>query len=148
MLFHCNLFFTGSSICRGSSKLHHWAIIAGVQPTLLPSFTNSSLSYLFGEIYTVSNKTSLGKWLHHVAIRIHICCSCQIKYQNRLTNNSHFIWKQNPTLARYTRYKPSELCECVKALHRVFDYGPLINLPAVKEKYSQDKVNGHSPPIC
>nr|CAB3465865.1 unnamed protein product [Digitaria exilis] len=46
---------------------------------------------------------------------------------------------QNPTLARYTRYKPSELCKCVKALHHIFDAGPLNNLPAVKEKYGQDK---------
>ncbi|KAF8659747.1 hypothetical protein HU200_058208 [Digitaria exilis] len=45
----------------------------------------------------------------------------------------------NPTLARYTRYKPSELCKCVKALHHIFDAGPLNNLPAVKEKYGQDK---------
>uniref|UniRef100_K3Z5H6 Uncharacterized protein n=1 Tax=Setaria italica TaxID=4555 RepID=K3Z5H6_SETIT len=45
----------------------------------------------------------------------------------------------NPTLARYTRYKPSELCECVKAMHRVFSIGPMNNLPAVREKYGQHK---------
>ncbi|CAL4892333.1 unnamed protein product [Urochloa decumbens] len=45
----------------------------------------------------------------------------------------------NPTLAHYTRYKLSELCKCVKALHRLFDTGPPNNLPAVREKFSQHK---------
>ncbi|CAN6333908.1 unnamed protein product [Urochloa humidicola] len=45
----------------------------------------------------------------------------------------------NPTLACYTRYKQSELCECVKALHRLFNAGPPNNLPAVREKFSQHK---------
>ncbi|XP_022680676.1 cyclin-A1-3 isoform X1 [Setaria italica] len=54
----------------------------------------------------------------------------------------------NPTLARYTRYKPSELCECVKAMHRVFSIGPMNNLPAVREKYGQHKVTGCARPIC
>ncbi|CAN6329039.1 unnamed protein product [Urochloa humidicola] len=45
----------------------------------------------------------------------------------------------NPTLACYTRYKQSELCECVKALHRLFNTGPPNNLPAVREKFSQQK---------
>ncbi|CAN6338280.1 unnamed protein product [Urochloa humidicola] len=45
----------------------------------------------------------------------------------------------NPALARYTRYKRSELCECVKAPHRLFNTGPPNNLPAVREKFSQHK---------
>ncbi|CAL4906804.1 unnamed protein product [Urochloa decumbens] len=45
----------------------------------------------------------------------------------------------DPTLARYTRYKQSELCKCVKALHRLFNTGPPNNLPAVREKFSQYK---------
>ncbi|KAI4965173.1 hypothetical protein ZWY2020_055284 [Hordeum vulgare] len=45
----------------------------------------------------------------------------------------------NSTLAHYTQYKPSELCDCVKALHRLFSVGPGSNLPAIREKYSQHK---------
>ncbi|KAG2620705.1 hypothetical protein PVAP13_3NG203900 [Panicum virgatum] len=41
----------------------------------------------------------------------------------------------NPTLARNTQYKPSELCESVKALHHLFSTAPLNNLHAVREKY-------------
>ncbi|CAD6233712.1 unnamed protein product [Miscanthus lutarioriparius] len=46
----------------------------------------------------------------------------------------------NSTLAHYTQYKPSELSDCVKALHRLFSIGPGSNLPAIREKYSQHKV--------
>uniref|UniRef100_A0A0A9EZ29 CYCZM2W n=1 Tax=Arundo donax TaxID=35708 RepID=A0A0A9EZ29_ARUDO len=45
----------------------------------------------------------------------------------------------NSTLSRYTQYKPSELCDCVKALHRLFSVGPVVNLAAIREKYSQHK---------
>jgi len=45
----------------------------------------------------------------------------------------------NSTLAHCTQYKPSELCDCVKALHRLFSVGPGSNLPAIREKYSQHK---------
>ncbi|KAF8643709.1 hypothetical protein HU200_009046 [Digitaria exilis] len=45
----------------------------------------------------------------------------------------------NSTLAHYTQYKPSELSNCVKALHRLFSVGPGSNLPAIREKYSQHK---------
>ncbi|RLM92296.1 cyclin-A1-2 [Panicum miliaceum] len=45
----------------------------------------------------------------------------------------------NSTLAHYTQYKPSELCDCVKALHRLFSVGTGSNLPAIREKYSQHK---------
>nr|AAC50013.1 type A-like cyclin [Zea mays] len=45
----------------------------------------------------------------------------------------------NSTLAHYTQYKPSELSECVKALHRLSSVGPGSNLPAIREKYSQHK---------
>ncbi|KAI5006175.1 hypothetical protein ZWY2020_033418 [Hordeum vulgare] len=39
----------------------------------------------------------------------------------------------NSTLAHYTQYKPSELCDCVKVLHRLFSVGPGSNLPAIRE---------------
>ncbi|XP_062188909.1 cyclin-A1-2-like isoform X2 [Phragmites australis] len=56
----------------------------------------------------------------------------------------------NSTLAHYTQYKPSELCDCVKALHRLFSVGPGRNLPAIREKYSQHKykfaAKKHCPP--
>ncbi|KAE8817452.1 Ttam-3A [Hordeum vulgare] len=45
----------------------------------------------------------------------------------------------NSILAHYTQYKPSELCDCMKALHRLFSVGPGSNLPATREKYSQHK---------
>ena len=54
-------------------------------------------------------------------------------------------WEQNSTLAHYTQYKPSELCDCVKALHRLLSVGLASNLPAIREKYSQHKVTGFGP---
>ncbi|CAM0145521.1 unnamed protein product [Urochloa decumbens] len=45
----------------------------------------------------------------------------------------------NSTLCHYTQYKASELCNCVKALHRLFSVGTGSNLPAIREKYSQHK---------
>ena len=50
--------------------------------------------------------------------------------------------EQNSTLAHYTQYKPSELRDCVKALHRLLSVGLASNLPAIREKYSQHKVTG------
>ncbi|TVU50348.1 hypothetical protein EJB05_01717 [Eragrostis curvula] len=56
----------------------------------------------------------------------------------------------NFALARYTRYKPSELCDCVKELHRLFSVDPGVKLQAIREKYSQYKykfvAKRHCPP--
>uniref|UniRef100_A0ACD5VVF3 Uncharacterized protein n=1 Tax=Avena sativa TaxID=4498 RepID=A0ACD5VVF3_AVESA len=54
----------------------------------------------------------------------------------------------NSTLAHYTQYKPSELSDCVKALHRLFSVGPGSNLPAIREKYSQHKYKFVSKKQC
>ncbi|KAJ0989424.1 hypothetical protein J5N97_007780 [Dioscorea zingiberensis] len=43
------------------------------------------------------------------------------------------------TMIRYTAYKPSDLSECVKALHGLFCNSTSNSLPAVREKYSQHK---------
>lgn len=51
-----------------------------------------------------------------------------------------WIFLQNMTLHHYTLYKPSDLCDCAKALHRLFCNSPGSNLPAIREKYSQHKV--------
>ncbi|KAJ6811265.1 putative cyclin-A1-1 [Iris pallida] len=45
----------------------------------------------------------------------------------------------NSTLCHYTLYRPSELHDCVKALHHLFCNSPGNNLPAIREKYSQHK---------
>ncbi|XP_003566081.1 cyclin-A1-1-like [Brachypodium distachyon] len=45
----------------------------------------------------------------------------------------------NSTLAHYTQYKASELCDCVKELQRLFCVAPGSKLPAIREKYSQHK---------
>ncbi|KAG9448080.1 hypothetical protein H6P81_014208 [Aristolochia fimbriata] len=45
----------------------------------------------------------------------------------------------NATLRHYTLYKPSELRECVKTLHRLFINSHGSTLPAIREKYSQHK---------
>ncbi|CAL9206003.1 cyclin-A1-4-like isoform X1 [Musa acuminata AAA Group] len=45
----------------------------------------------------------------------------------------------NATLDHYTLYKPSDLSDCVKALHRLFCTSSGNNLPAIREKYSQHK---------
>uniref|UniRef100_A0A0D9ZW29 Uncharacterized protein n=2 Tax=Oryza TaxID=4527 RepID=A0A0D9ZW29_9ORYZ len=56
----------------------------------------------------------------------------------------------NSTLSFYTQYKPSDLCDCAKGLHRLFLVGPGGNLRAVREKYSQHKykfvAKKYSPP--
>ncbi|URD89321.1 Cyclin, N-terminal domain [Musa troglodytarum] len=45
----------------------------------------------------------------------------------------------NATLDHYTLYKPSDISDCVKALHRLFCTSSGNNLPAIREKYSQHK---------
>ncbi|XP_009399851.2 cyclin-A1-4-like isoform X1 [Musa acuminata AAA Group] len=45
----------------------------------------------------------------------------------------------NATLGHYTLYKPSDLSDCVKELHRLFCTSAGNNLPAIREKYSQHK---------
>ncbi|RWV98801.1 hypothetical protein GW17_00038332 [Ensete ventricosum] len=45
----------------------------------------------------------------------------------------------NATLDHYTSYKPSDLSDCVTALHRLFCTSSGNNLPAIREKYSQHK---------
>jgi hypothetical protein len=52
-----------------------------------------------------------------------------------------FHWKQNSSLSYYTHYTPSELCGCVRVLHRLFCFGPGRDLPAIREKYSQHRVS-------
>ncbi|KAB2030669.1 hypothetical protein ES319_D05G249300v1 [Gossypium barbadense] len=45
----------------------------------------------------------------------------------------------NSTLQHYTLYKPSDLFECVKDLHRLCCNNNNSTLPAIREKYSQHK---------
>ncbi|XP_043689779.1 cyclin-A1-4-like [Telopea speciosissima] len=45
----------------------------------------------------------------------------------------------NATVGHYTLYKPSELRDCVKALHHLACNSHNTGLPAIKEKYSQHK---------
>ncbi|KAF5942297.1 hypothetical protein HYC85_019939 [Camellia sinensis] len=45
----------------------------------------------------------------------------------------------NSTLRHYTLYQPSDLCECVKALHSLCCNSLSSSLPAIREKYSQHK---------
>lgn len=45
----------------------------------------------------------------------------------------------NSTLRHYTLYQPSDLCDCVKALHRLCCNNHNSSLPAIREKYSQHK---------
>lgn len=47
---------------------------------------------------------------------------------------------QNSTLQHYTLYRPSDLCACVKDLHRLCCSSHDSNLPAIRDKYSQHKV--------
>ncbi|XP_020246640.1 cyclin-A1-1 isoform X2 [Asparagus officinalis] len=54
----------------------------------------------------------------------------------------------NATLHHYTLYQPSELCECVKALHNLYCYSPGNNLPAIREKYSQHKYKYVAKKFC
>ncbi|KAK8708371.1 hypothetical protein V6N13_059413 [Hibiscus sabdariffa] len=42
-------------------------------------------------------------------------------------------------LGHYTQYRPSDLQDCVKALHHLCRNGGAANLPAIREKYSQHK---------
>ncbi|KAK7385150.1 hypothetical protein VNO78_30862 [Psophocarpus tetragonolobus] len=56
----------------------------------------------------------------------------------------------NSTLQHYTLYQPSDLCACVKDLHRLCCSSHDSNLPAIREKYSQHKykcvAKKHIPP--
>ncbi|XP_042420490.1 cyclin-A1-4-like [Zingiber officinale] len=45
----------------------------------------------------------------------------------------------NATLSHYTLYKPSDLADCVEALHRLVCTSAGNSLPAIREKYSQHK---------
>ncbi|EOY16382.1 Cyclin A1,1 isoform 1 [Theobroma cacao] len=45
----------------------------------------------------------------------------------------------NSTLQHYTLYKPSDLCDCVKDLHRLCCNNQNSTLPAIREKYNQHK---------
>lgn len=45
----------------------------------------------------------------------------------------------NSTLQHYTRYQPSDLCNCVKDLHHLCCNSNSSSLPAIREKYSQHK---------
>ncbi|XP_052736288.1 cyclin-A1-1 isoform X2 [Vigna angularis] len=45
----------------------------------------------------------------------------------------------NSILQHYTQYWPSDLCACVKDLHRLCCSSVTSNLPAIREKYSQHK---------
>ncbi|XWS21666.1 hypothetical protein CRYUN_Cryun30bG0074100 [Craigia yunnanensis] len=49
----------------------------------------------------------------------------------------------DPILGHYTLYQPSDLGDCVKALHHLCRNGRA-NLPAIREKYSQHKVSRFS----
>ena len=55
-----------------------------------------------------------------------------------------FCLVQNLTLWHYTLYKPSDLCDCVKAIHRLCYNGHNSSLPAIREKYSQHKASNLS----
>ncbi|RZB69038.1 cyclin-A1-4-like isoform X2 [Glycine soja] len=56
----------------------------------------------------------------------------------------------NSTLQHYTLYRPSDLCACVKDLHRLCCSSHDSNLPAIRDKYSQHKykcvAKKHIPP--
>ncbi|XP_038698842.1 cyclin-A1-4-like [Tripterygium wilfordii] len=54
----------------------------------------------------------------------------------------------NSSLARYTLYQPYELCDCVKALHRLCCNGHCPKLPAIREKYSQYKYKSVANKCC
>lgn len=84
----------------------------------------------------------MGRWHCQSCCSFHTYPSSSLLMNclHELTYTSHYRWKQNSTLAHYTQYKPSELSNCVKALHRLFSVGPGSNLPAIREKYSQHKV--------
>nr|GEY11083.1 cyclin-A1-4 isoform X2 [Tanacetum cinerariifolium] len=50
---------------------------------------------------------------------------------------SQKLW--DSTLRHYTQYQPSDLSECVKALHALVCECPNSSLPAIQEKYSPHK---------
>lgn len=54
----------------------------------------------------------------------------------------------NSTLRHYTQYQPSDLSECVKALHTLVCECPNSSLPAIREKYSQHKYKFVAKKFC
>ncbi|MED6123892.1 hypothetical protein PIB30_053872 [Stylosanthes scabra] len=54
----------------------------------------------------------------------------------------------NATLKHYTQYQPSDLCSCVRDLHRLCCNNTNSNLPAIREKYSQHKYKSVAKKYC
>ncbi|XP_022766336.1 cyclin-A1-1-like [Durio zibethinus] len=54
----------------------------------------------------------------------------------------------NSTLQHYIHYKPSDLCDCVKDLHRLCCNNNNSTLPAIREKYNQHKYKSVAKKYC
>ncbi|XP_057973703.1 cyclin-A1-4-like isoform X2 [Malania oleifera] len=54
----------------------------------------------------------------------------------------------NSSLVHYTLYQPSDLCDCVNALHRLYCNNHGSSLPAIREKYSQHKYKTVAKKYC
>lgn len=81
----------------------------------------------------------LWQFKHHPVI---ISVSTKILYHSQPLDviENCICLMQNSTLKHYAQYEPSDLLECVNALHSLACNSLNSNLPAIREKYSQHKV--------
>ncbi|GJN38230.1 hypothetical protein PR202_gb27253 [Eleusine coracana subsp. coracana] len=119
-----------------------WLVEVAEEYRLVPDTLYLTVNYI--DRYLSGNEINrqrlqlLGVACMLIAAKYEEICAPQVEEFCYITDNTYFR-DENSTLAHYTQYKPSELCDCVKALHRLFSVGPGSNLPAIREKYSQHK---------
>lgn len=69
------------------------------------------------------------------------CIYSTVQVKPAIMPDTTFLLQQNSTLQHYTLYEPVDLSDCVKDLHRLCCGNHNSTLPAIREKYSQHKVN-------
>lgn len=142
-------FWLGSiNAIRVHVQLHCWTVSPWVQYALLPFITHCCIRNFPGQIYTSSIKETLGMFvclgpslLGHKQLLLAVFLIWIDSFCWHYLDWSPSIMVQNSTLQHYTLYKPSNLFECVKDLHKLCCNNNNSTLPAIREKYSQHKVN-------
>ncbi len=140
--------FLGSVVAVGVlSQLHCGIISIGVQYALSCSITYSCFGDILGQLLTFPFKETMGMCMiidWSISSYWNYCFCFFAVVRLRLLViwlDFQFVLVQNSTLQHYTLYQPSDLCDCVKDLHRLCCDSHSSSLPAVREKYSQHKVS-------
>jgi hypothetical protein len=130
---------------RVLSQLHCGVISLRIQYALPCSLTYSCFGNFLGQIYTFPVKETMGMCLILNQVVNFLLFWLPFLNKTALKKMAWFsillFCVQNSTLQHYTRYKPSDLCNCVKDLHHLCCNSLSSSLPAIREKYSQHKVS-------